>query len=210
MATSVIIPARNEALTIGPIVNTFMSHAETSGHVYVIIDDATIDNTAEVAVRNDGIPLWSGLHGKGQNVSWATKSITNLGKETDNVILCDADYTGLTIRHVQRLLHPPKRDFTPTMVIGIPDLPEIATPPHVKASWPYVSGFRRLPFKWVPEDGHGYLLETQINRAIQGQALLMQYVSMTGLHSPFQWPLTRQRMAALKADRAWGLRNGVL
>jgi glycosyltransferase involved in cell wall biosynthesis len=200
---TVIIPCRNEEKTIGPIVEVFR---QEQCRVWVIIDAETTDNTNSKAQKAGALTIHSGLHGKGENVSFAVNTIPNL---SERIILCDGDYTGLTVNHIQRLISYPDNEIRPDMAVGLPDYP-LAVPKHVTRSWPYVSGFRYLRWWWIPINGHGYLLETQINQAVHNAKGLVRYTNMPGLHSPFQWPLSARRMAALQADRAWGKTNGIL
>jgi hypothetical protein len=207
MATTVIIPARNEERTIGKIVSTFNQHFETQGNVYVGIDADTKDRTGRNTINAGGTPIRMAQRGKGQVVTECVNVLAALpGRLSGRVILCDGDYTGLTTEHINLILKPQEG-----MVIGVPDWPEITVPPHVIDAWPKVSGFRCLPWKMVPMNAHGYLLETQLNvLAAKSIGLWPRYVFMRGLKSPFQWPLSEQRMAELKRDREWGERNGVL
>ena len=206
VATTVIIPCRNEATTIGPIVETFQQHDATNSQIYVILDRATTDETGANAREAGANVFQSNVHGKGQVVREALRIIVNM---SEDIILCDGDYTGLTTDHIQRLLCPPRRKHIPVMVVGVPDFPDCEVPAHVTTAWPFVSGFRHLHWTWIPINAHGYLLESQINKEIASVQGIVQHVFMPGLKSPFQWPLTERRMAALQADRNWGKRNGV-
>jgi glycosyltransferase involved in cell wall biosynthesis len=205
--TTVIIPARNEEKTIGAIVRTFQEYAPTAGNVYVAIDADTTDSTVDEVKAAGGTPITGmGMRGKGQVVARALTIVACGGPMlSSRIILCDADYTGLTVKHINDLLKPNRG-----MVIGVPDWPDVEVPEHVIHAWPRVSGFRCLDWPLIPDDAHGYLLETQLNlRAVRYRTQIKQ-VYMEGLKSPFQWPLSDQRMAELLRDREWGLRNGVL
>lgn len=207
MGTTVIIPCRNEETTIGDIVTVFQNHKETCGNVYVAIDSETTDATAVNTTIRGGNIVDTGVHGKGENVAAAIGMIDRI---SERIILCDGDYTGLKTRHIDRLIHPPKRVKPAEMVIGIPEYPQIAVPSYVIEAWPHVSGFRYLPWFWIPVNAHGYLLETQINKEMFAKNAPVQHVHMTKLIAPFQWPLSDRRMAALQADRLWGKRSGIL
>lgn len=207
VATTVIIPARNEERTIGEIVRVFQQHPQTKDRVFIGIDSDTNDKTAEVAKGYGGIPI-RGINakGKGQVVYQTLKIVYHLpGLLSGRIILCDADYTGLTTDHIDAILRP-----ITGMVIGIPDWPDIDAPPHVFYAWPRVSGFRCIPFPMVPPEAHGYLLETQLNLIAERAKMVIKYVPMDGLKSPFQWPLAKKRMEELERDRDWGTRHGVL
>jgi hypothetical protein len=208
VAATVIIPARNERATIGPIVKAFSEHPETKGNVYVGIDSETTDDTSRIALRNGAYPVKTFVHGKGQVVWQTMRVITTLLDTylTNPMILCDGDYTGLTTDHIDAILRPPAQD----LVLGIPDWPDCEVPDHVTRAWPLITGFRRLPWTLVPANAHGYLLETQINSAAVMRNVPIGFQFMHGLKSPFQWPLPERRMKALIADGVWGKANGLL
>lgn len=205
MATSVIIPARNEEKTIGAIVRTFNEHHETKGNVFVFIDAASTDDTGREVWASEGSAIHTDRRGKGQVVAQGVWYLNRHNLLTNRIILCDGDYTGLTVEHVSRILEPERG-----MTIGIPDFPSIDIPEHVINAWPHVSGFRCVPWGILPHDAHGYLLETQLNQLAARYKMKKTLRFMNGLKSPFQWPLATQRMAELIRDREWGLSHGVL
>lgn len=204
MATAVIIPARDEEKTIGAIVKTFSEHPETHHRVFVFIDADSKDDTASPVWANGGCAVHTDQRGKGQVVRAGVNMLMGGRQATNRVILCDGDYTGLTTEHVEKILKPARG-----MAVGIPDFPQLSVPPHVIKAWPHVSGFRCLPIGMIPEDAHGYLLETQLNIIAIKRRLLISKIMMDGLHSPFTWPLTPKRMSELQRDREWGLMNGI-
>jgi hypothetical protein len=206
MATAVIIPARNEESTIGPIVRAFQKDPETHNNVFVGIDNMTTDDTASKARRAGGIVVECTVHGKGEVVAFLADAMRTLKVISDRVILCDADYTGLSHRHVGMILAERRG-----MAIGVPDFPTIEDiPMHVSRAWPLVSGFRYLPERLIPADAHGYLLETQLNQAAYRTMEIIRTIPMPGLKSPFRWPLSPRRMRALQADKRWGIEHGIL
>jgi glycosyltransferase involved in cell wall biosynthesis len=207
LATSVIIPARNEESTIGSVITAFRRHPGTRPSIFVGIDADTTDDTAEITRINGATAIHTDRRGKGQVVNDVLKLLTRHGVPvlSDRIILCDADYTGLTPLHIDKILWRQKG-----MTIGVPDLPDIPVPQHVTDAWPRVSGFRCLPWAIIPEDAHGYLLETQINIMAATLRLETRMVEMPGLKAPFQWPLSEQRMHELQRDRQWGTFHGVL
>ncbi len=205
MATTVIIPARNEEKTIGPIVKMFSQHLTTRGNVYVFIDADSADDTGIPVWENGGCAVRTDKYGKGQVVRAGVDMLARAKQLSSRIILCDGDYTGLTTDHITRILTP-KRG----MVVGVPDFPVIDVPEHVIMAWPQISGFRCLPVGLIPEDAHGYLLETQLNLLAIKRRMLITKIMMPGLISPFQWPLPPRRMRELQRDRDWGTRNGYL
>jgi glycosyltransferase involved in cell wall biosynthesis len=207
MATSVIIPARNEEATIGPIIHAFQANSKTKNNVFVAVDGMTTDNTAGVARHAGGIVVECvGVHGKGEVVAYVAGAMRMLNVISERIILCDADYHGFTKHHVKMILAEQRG-----MVIGVPEFPDFPeTPVHVSRAWPLVSGFRYLPGRLIPENAHGYLLETQLNQAAYREGVPIRVMPMPGLRSPFRWPLSPRRMAALQRDRVWGKENGIL
>lgn len=202
--TTVIIPARNEEAAIGGVVGAFTMHPENDYDVHVAIDRETTDGTARLATEWGATPWQVRVHGKGEVVAEMVRILQVHAKLSDRIILCDGDYKGLAFGHINDLVK-----YDAGVTIGVPDWPDCEVPNHVINAWPLASGFRYLPHELVPVDAHGYLLETQVNlAAIRGRMPIRQ-VFMTGLKSPFQWPLSPRRMAALELDRQWGRRNGV-
>lgn len=204
MATTVIIPARNEEKTIGKIVEVFMEHPETRENVWVGIDADTTDGTAVEVWDRLGFVWHTGERGKGQVVRKTAEIAARHAFTGQRLILCDGDYTGLTTDHIDKILTP-----TPGIVIGVPDWPEIEVPSRVTHSWPQVSGFRCIPWHLLPPDAHGYLLETQLNLAAIATRTPVRTIFMEGLKAPFQWPLSKKRKAELERDRQWGIDNGI-
>lgn len=211
MTLDVVIPARNEANTLGPIIETFVSHVGI-GQVIVAVDVDTNDDTWDVADEAGASRIVTGTYcqGKGQAVMYGLSTV-----ETDRFIMCDADITGLTHEHINHLIHP-----TAGMILGVPDWPteaefEATGQPRkwkkrLTLSWAMVTGQRAMPTEFARDIGelHGYLVDTQMNvRAIEaGMELIVR--ELHGLHSPFQ--LTDQRLAEMERDRQWGMANGWL
>lgn len=203
----VIIPARNEEKTIGAIVRTFKLHPQIAA-VIVIIDDDTTDNTADVALGERAIVVY-GRKGKGQNVKLGFDDYV----VTDNVILCDADYTGLLPSHIDQLILNHH-----VFVIGVPDFPLSEVLMSAKMTWEWmprifetyawVSGIRKVNKDAVYDvDFHGYLTEVQINAAYKNMGIEPEFVHLHGLYSPFV--MNDKRIAEMLRDRQWGEANGV-
>jgi hypothetical protein len=204
LATTVIIPARNEESTIGEIVKTFNRHPETADRIFVGIDRHTTDETAAEVWSHGGCAYHTDQHGKGQVVVSCLMALQQENLLSTRIILCDADYTGLKIEHIHRMLNVKEG-----MAIGVPDFPECWTPDHVINAWPQISGFRYLPRTLIPADAHGYMLETQLNLAAIKARMPVRHVFLDGLKSPFQWPPTDRRRQARELDRQWGIRHGI-
>lgn len=201
----VVIPARNEQNTIGKIVDTFHSCPEI-GAVVVSVDMDTTDNTRLAAfgysnIKTDIIINLPECRGKGQCVKRALDFV-----KSDNVIFCDADYTGLTTGHITQLIRGEIHD--PEMAIGVPDFPPPPVLPRIIRSWQWVSGFRIMPTALARSiDLHGYLMEVQINAAANIAKLPLRFERMYGLKSPLN--LTNKRLVEMERDRLWGIANHI-
>ncbi len=118
---SVCIPARNEAATIGPIVESIMSTlaAPTNGFPLVdeimVVDDGSEDRTAELARRSGArvIATQARQGGKGQAMRTALKAA-----EGDLIVFVDADVTNFGPHFVTGLLAPLLSDESVTLVKG--------------------------------------------------------------------------------------------
>lgn len=122
---SVCIPARNEAATIGAIVESVMgSLASGAGSApslvdeVVVADDGSDDGTAGVALAAGArVVATGGEHGdgggKGQAMRAALKAAAG-----DVVVFVDADVTNFGPHFVTRLLGPLLSDDTVTLVKG--------------------------------------------------------------------------------------------
>jgi hypothetical protein len=143
---------------------------------------------------------YTGACGKGQNVR------TSLGYiRSGRILLCDADYYGLEYRHLTEMTKPDSG-----MIVGVPTFP-YNVPDHVINAWQYCSGFRALPLSLIePLNLYGYLMETQINHAANDAGLCVAHVYMSGLISPFTWPLPKWRQEAMENDRKYGQEIGLL
>jgi len=194
----VVIPARNEAKTISPIVNAFVDHPAIN-HVIVVVDKDTTDDTTVMANLTlnmvNGWVLNRMSRGKGQGATLGLNDVT-----TDYVIFCDADIRGLTHDHISLLIADAVLGED-SMTIGIPDLPP-NYPSNREWAWPWVSGERCLPTRIVrPLKLHGYLMETQINRAASHAKIPVRMEHLPGLKSDFQ--MNAKRILEMQRDRDW-------
>lgn len=206
MTIDVVIPARNEAPTIGAIVEEFCAHVNI-GRVIVPVDADTTDDTHEVATAAGALSILPDATGKGQ-VAWRGLMLV----DTERVIFCDADLRGLTQDHITHLAHP----CDDAMILGVPDPPDVSRMParavdRLLWSWPWVTGQRSLPtalVRSIKPPLHGYLMETQINRAVSVAGCAVLFERLRGLVSPFN--LSASRLAAMERDRLWAIREKIL
>ncbi len=109
---SVVLPARNEAPTVGPIVEAIRTELIERHHVVdelVVIDDGSTDATAQRAAAAGAavvaaagvLPEYGDEGGKGQAM-WRGLHVTN----GDLVAFCDADITGFSVDFILGLVGP--------------------------------------------------------------------------------------------------------
>jgi len=91
MKLTVVIPAYNEEKTIGKVIKEIPNTIPSIDKIDVIvIDDGSIDNTAEVA-RNAGAKVYSFKHNKGRAKAVAEGFARFLENDSDILVLTDAD-----------------------------------------------------------------------------------------------------------------------
>ncbi|MGE4282190.1 MAG: glycosyltransferase family 2 protein [Clostridia bacterium] len=134
MSISAIIPAYNEAATIGKVIHT-ISHIEEVEEIFVVSDGST-DETAEIARQCGAKVIELSINrGKGGAMKVGLDSCN-----ADIVLFLDADLIGLTERHIRNLLAPVKNNQV-DMTIGIFDGGRFSTDLAQKIS-PFLSGQR--------------------------------------------------------------------
>jgi len=191
----VIIPARNEEDTIGPVIEAFRA-VEYVGNIIVVSNGNTPFPTADVAAgfgaftRQD-----ASINGKGEAIALGLEWV-----KTQNVVLCDGDLTGLTPTHVRQFtcVHCPK------MTIGVPDWPGVSPVPWAVRMdiFAQMSGQRCLPtslLRSVPL--FGYTVEAFLNRAADIEGLPVTYIHLEGVKGKIRQ--NKLRMEELRRDREW-------
>ncbi|MGB3412364.1 MAG: glucosyl-3-phosphoglycerate synthase [Microthrixaceae bacterium] len=108
-SASVCLPARNEAETVGPIVETLKRELLDTGAIdeIVVIDDHSTDETGAVAARAgarvvhsaDVLARYGTGHGKGE-VLWKSLFVT----DSDLIVWCDSDISEFGSRFVTGIL----------------------------------------------------------------------------------------------------------
>ncbi len=137
VTVSVCLPARDEAPTIGPIIETIVAELVERHPLVdevVVIDDGSQDQTAAIAaaagavvVRGDEVLAELG-HGQGKGDALWKSLVVSTG---DIVAWCDADVT----------------DFDPRFVTGL--VGPLLTHPHLE----FVKGFYERPLDGRPGEG---------------------------------------------------------
>lgn len=195
--TDVVIPCRDDWDTIGRIIIAFQRHSKI-GNIIVAGNGPRQDSwdclfPAQVLALDLG-----DVGGKGQAVKRGLDYV-----ETQRVIFCDADLTGLTSHHIDFLARPYYGQL-----LGIPDRPErMPVPwPVPHQAWAWMTGMRTVP-TWIARslELHGYAMEAQINQAIAQAGLPTLWERMRGVTGKIRQ--NERRMAELRRDRKWWAAN---
>ena len=176
-SVAAVIPALNEALTIGPIVRTLVKSGVFQD--VIVISDGSTDATADVARKNGAtivrqVPI---TRGKGAAMVYGA-SLT----DAQTLFFCDADLIGLTVSHVKRILKT-VISGQHMMVVGIRDRGSML----MKASeyLPLIGGeraVRRHVFDSVPQKFmKGYMVETALNFMCRANRFAYGAVPLPGL-----------------------------
>lgn len=197
----VVIPMWNAGETAEAVIEAWTDHPAV-GEVIVAVDKETTDAWQHKSHYRGAYILQTEEHGKGQVVMHGLEHVT-----TDWVAFCDADLEGLKADHISLLLADAIMD-NPRMTIGVPDVPNNYPTSRLWA-WSWVSGQRCLPTSVIrPLTLHGYLMETQINRAAKHSLLPLNFEWLSGLHSPYV--MSEQRLKDMERDAKWGRVHGLL
>jgi glucosyl-3-phosphoglycerate synthase len=100
-SVSVLIPARNEAATIGPVLEAVKAHGQLIDDL-VVIDDNSVDDTATIASHHGARVIHVEGHG-GKGVAMRTGLEHS---ESDVVVFLDADVLNTGSDFVGRLIQP--------------------------------------------------------------------------------------------------------
>jgi glucosyl-3-phosphoglycerate synthase len=100
-SVAVIIPARNEAATIGDVLDAVRAHDELI-HELVVVDDSSSDDTAAIATRHGArVVRRMGAPGKGESMRAGVEATSS-----DLLVFLDADVENTTPDFVARLVQP--------------------------------------------------------------------------------------------------------
>ncbi|MHB8378513.1 MAG: glucosyl-3-phosphoglycerate synthase [Acidimicrobiales bacterium] len=101
ISVAVIIPAKNEAATIGAVLDTVLIHDQLVDEL-VVVNDHSNDDTATVADHHGArVVRLEGRSGKGAAMSVGVASTT-----AEILVFLDADVTNTTADYVARLIQP--------------------------------------------------------------------------------------------------------
>jgi glycosyltransferase involved in cell wall biosynthesis len=161
-SVAVVVPAFNEAETIGPVLAAVMGLPEVSR--VVVVSDGSTDETARIA-RAYGAEVIETLENQGKGAAM------RLGWERvreDIVLFLDADLVGLTPAHVRALVGPVVRQEADA-TIGVFEGGRLPTD-LAQALAPFLSGqraLRRTLLQHVELEDGGFGVELAINRTLK-------------------------------------------
>lgn len=170
--TDVVIPANDEAATIGPIIDA--CHGAGVGSVIVVVNGAD-NGTSQAATAAGAIVTWEPKADKGNamlaGLAWVA---------SDEVLFCDADLVGLTAAHVTGMVTLPPHNG---QLAGLVDTPATGLTRFL----PPITGERRLPTavaRRLPLAGSGYEAELRIDAALGRMRVPHRTVILRGVTNP--------------------------
>jgi glycosyltransferase involved in cell wall biosynthesis len=179
--TAAVIPAWNEAATIGAVVYAALD-ARLVDEV-VVVDNASTDATAAVAAAHGARVVREPTPGKGQALRAGVAAVP----DADVVVFLDADLVGLRSDHIDGLVAA-VRSGGADMACGLFDRGPVANPIFLDRL-PILTGQRALRRELLdrlaPEDVAGYRVEAALNSLVARQALVRRDQVLDGLwHRP--------------------------
>lgn len=163
LSVAAVLPARNEAATVAANVTAALQCRYVSD--VVVVDDGSIDGTAELAAEAGGRVVTRGRPGAPGNKALAMEAGVEAVK-ADAVLFVDADCVGLTPAHLDAICAP---------VVERRVAMSLGTFDYGWWNWlvlrfPPTTGERIVP-RWVwdavaPHKREGYLIEIMLTEAI--------------------------------------------
>ncbi|MBI5135103.1 glycosyltransferase [Candidatus Uhrbacteria bacterium] len=177
MTVSCIIPAWNEAATIGALVDIAAHHPLISE--VIVVDDGSTDSTANIARTAGATVIRNNRNiGKAQSMDRGVAAARN-----DMILFLDADLKGLTADHLTNLINPIVANAA-DMTIAIRDRGGLINKLNAQLG-PWIAGERCLPKSlWgsVPAQfKKGFQIELALNHYARSQGLPVQPVFLPGL-----------------------------
>ncbi len=197
LTVSLCLPARNEALTLGAIldvvVNELMTPAAAVVDELLVLDDGSTDATARVAATHgarvvavDEILAALGPgRGKG-NVLWRSLAASR----GDLIVWCDADVTSFSARYVTSLLTPLITDPLVGFVKGFYERPTVGDP---------ITG----------AEGHG---GGRVTELVARPLLSRFFPELAGLRQPLSGEMAGRRavLEAVPFVQGYGVETGLI
>lgn len=177
MRVAAVVPARNEADTIGAVVRELKTAALVDE--VIVVSDGSSDNTVQEATEAgaDIIKINKKSLGKGQAMDKGIRAT-----DANIILFADADLIGFSARHADQLVKP-VRDKKAHMCIGLRDRSWIYR--KIGHKLPLISGeraIRREIFTRLrPEVRSGFMVEVAMNIQCRKQKLIVQTKTLTGL-----------------------------
>ncbi|OGL71709.1 hypothetical protein A3C09_01800 [Candidatus Uhrbacteria bacterium RIFCSPHIGHO2_02_FULL_47_44] len=173
---AVIIPAYNEAKTIGGVVRVAVSSPFIDE--VIVVSDGSTDETVEVATHAGArvIDLQENQGKGGAMIKGIEQTRASI------IVFLDADLIGLTERHLEQLVRP-VLDRTCSMRVGIRDRGRFFT---ALTHWfPLISGERAVRREVVDAIPHtfycGFMIESAFNYYCKTHGLQYDSVDLKGL-----------------------------
>lgn len=196
-----LIPARNEADTIGPLVRSL--YGKIGGRLnpvnkVIVVDNGSDDETSKMAEAAGAQVVRCDEIGKGQAIARGIGEVT-----TGSVMLCDGDLTPFKAYHMLVLT---TNVMSKGMVIGVPEFTQ-NVPWAVKGPlWGYLSGVRVVPAEMVTDLRdrdllYGYTVEVMLNLSAEMRGMRSIRVPLHGVRGKPQWGLPRKE--AMRRDYEW-------
>lgn len=175
-SVAVIIPAYNEALTIGEVVRVARS-CNLVDEV-IVVSDGSQDETVDVARR-----AGAAVVDLKENVGKGGAMIVGLQQtQAPTIVFLDADLIGFTLQHIEQLARPVLSGDV-AMQVGMRDRGPVFTP--LAHLFPIVSGeraLRREIAEQIPRAFyHGFMIEAAFNYYCKTRKLPHRLVDLKGL-----------------------------
>lgn len=185
-SVTAIIPARNEAVTVGAVVFAAVD-AQLVDEV-IVVDSGSVDATGTVAAAHGARVVPAPVEGKGQAMRAGVAAST-----AEVIVFLDADLVGLRPAHVDSLVDPVIRDDA-AMACGLFDRGPLQNPLFLNGL-PVLTGqraLRRQLFEQLGEDDiRGYRVEAALNSLVARAGVVRIDRVLEGL-----WHRTKEEKAA--------------
>jgi glycosyltransferase involved in cell wall biosynthesis len=184
--TAAVIPAWNEASTVGAVVYAALDAARVDE--VIVVDNASTDDTAAAAAAHGARVVHEPTPGKGQALRAGVAAT-----EAEVLVFLDADLVGLRHEHVDELVGLVVDDKA-DMACGLFDRGPVANPIFLEGL-PVLTGQRALPrelFEQLAEDDiRGYRVEAALNSLVARHELRRADRVLPGL-----WHRTKEEKLA--------------
>jgi glycosyltransferase involved in cell wall biosynthesis len=175
--TAAVIPAWNEAETVGAVVYAALD-AGLIDEV-IVVDNASSDSTANVAAAHGARVVGEPMAGKGE----AMRAGVAAASDADVIVFLDADLVGLRPHHVDGLVASVMAGYA-DMACGLFDRGPVANPVFLEGL-PVLTGQRALRRELFEQldlrDVQGYRVEAALNSLVAQQGLRRRDQVLPGL-----------------------------